>query len=298
MEISIIIPHKNSANLLERLLLSIPSSVQSQVIVVDDFSSDTEFSKVQALQKDYSFCLYKNEGKYGGGARNTGLKYATNEWILFADSDDFFLKNAGTVLREYEGALADIVFFRVESCYSDTLEPAYRDKHINLLFDNYIENCDEWLIRCRFTPPWSKLMKRKFIVKNNIRFEECEAGNDNWFSVKSGVLAENIQIAQKPLYCVTVSSGSITKTFSKGKFLSRLYSTLRVNRFLRSKSLGKYQLSILYYIGRSYKFGFVFFLKIICICISNGGNPFIGLSKIFKIRSQVALRESNTIIDK
>lgn len=298
MDVSIIIPHKNSANLLERLLSSIPSSIQAQTIVVDDNSDETELFKVQEMKKKYNFLLYKNEGTFGGGARNTGLKYATRDWVLFADSDDFFLEDAGILLQEYENSLADIVYFRVVSCYSDTLEPAYRDKHINSLFDSYLHNGDEWLIRCRFTPPWSKLLRRTFITQNKIMFEECEAGNDNWFSVNTGVRAYAIQVVQKPLYCVTVSSGSITKTFSMSKFLSRLYSTLRVNQYLRSNNLGKYQLSILYYIGRAYKFGFVFFLKTIYICILYGANPFIGYKKIFKIKKQVAFRECNTVIEK
>lgn len=298
MDISIIIPHKNSSNTLERLLLSIPSSIQSEVIVVDDNSNENELSKLQTLQNKFGFLLYKNEGLFAGGARNTGLKYATNKWILFADSDDFFLSDAGDLLQVFENSEKDIVYFKIASCFSDTLEPAYRDKHINALFDSYLTNDDEWLIRSRFTPPWSKLIKRDLIVQNNIKFEECEAGNDNWFSVNTGVLAKSIQIVQKPLYCVTVSSGSITKTFSKSKFLSRFYSTLRVNRFLRLNNLGRYQLSVLYYIGRSYKFGALYPLKILYICIIYGGNPFIGFNKIFKIKKQVALRESNTHIVK
>lgn len=42
MILSIIIPHKNSSALLERLLMSIPSNDEFEVIVVDDNSKKCE----------------------------------------------------------------------------------------------------------------------------------------------------------------------------------------------------------------------------------------------------------------
>lgn len=295
-DFSVIIPHKNSVRLIERLLKSIPQCV-SEIIVVDDNSTSKEKEKLVNVQKKFNFTLYENEGMFAGGARNTGIRHAHGKWLVFADSDDFFLENAETVFKKYVNEMADVIFFRVKSCHSDTLQPANRDKHINDIFDNYLTTQDEGLIRCRLTPPWSKMIKRDFVEKHQIWFEECEAGNDNWFSVNLGIQAQKIVVVQEPLYCVTISPGSITTIFSKSKFNSRFYSTLRVNQYMRKTGYGKYQLSVLYYIGKAYKFGIIYFLKVIIACFSYGANPLIGLGKITKTSYQIRLRENNIIVE-
>lgn len=79
---TLIIPHHNSSNLLNRLLKSVSIKLNMQIIVVDDNSTEKEYKLVQDLQQIYIFELYKNEGKTAGGARNTGIKYAKGQWLI------------------------------------------------------------------------------------------------------------------------------------------------------------------------------------------------------------------------
>ena len=53
MILSIIIPHKNSSALLERLLMSIPSNDEFEVIVVDDNSKKCEKEKAEDFFRRY-----------------------------------------------------------------------------------------------------------------------------------------------------------------------------------------------------------------------------------------------------
>lgn len=284
MNYSIIIPHYNSSILLERLLKSIPTNDKFQIIVVDDNSKNEEYKAIELLQSNYCFELYRNEGKTAGGARNTGLKYAKGKWILFADADDYFEPNMESMISKYLESDYDIVFFNVISRYSDTGEKGFRDAHINNLIKKVSQGESENLLRCCYLVPWGKLFRRSLIERHEISFEEIIAGNDVMFSAKCGVGASKITYNTSYLYCVTVTGGSITNIYTKDRFESRLMSIIRLNSFLRKNNYSKYQSSVLYFLGESYKYGIKFSFHIWWICLKNKCNPFIGLHKVFKIQ--------------
>lgn len=283
MIFSIIIPHKNSAILLLRLLKSIPSNNDYQIIVIDDNSNNETITEIKKIQKNINFELYKNEGNGAGGARNTGLKYANGKWLIFADADDFFLPSFAKLTKEHKNDDEEIIYFNVTSCYSDTLKKANRDEHINKLFSLYLKTHNKDILRCRYTPPWGKMIKKELVTREQIKFEECSAGNDNWFSVNTGLKAKNIKVINEYIYCVTSSSESITAYQTQEKFEARFHSTLRTNALLRKEHKEKYQLSVLYYLFQAYKWGIKYELKIISECIKNKANPFIGLDKILQV---------------
>ena len=151
---SIVIPHKNTASLLERLLDSIPWVLSPQVIVVDNNSSDEELQQVEMLRQRFDFLLCHSTGCGAGDARNVGLQQATGQWVLFADSDDYFMPEASNLISAHADDSADIVFFDVVSVYSETLEPAYRDRSVKLLFQRYHREHDNPdVFRCLYTNP-------------------------------------------------------------------------------------------------------------------------------------------------
>lgn len=98
---SIIIPHKNSAGLLQRCLDSIPQRDDIQIIIIDDNSLNIK--KLRDIEKKYSYVemIYTKEGRGAGYARNVGLKQIKGKWVLFADADDFYNKNAFSILDNY-----------------------------------------------------------------------------------------------------------------------------------------------------------------------------------------------------
>lgn len=89
---SIIIPHKNIPNLLQRCLASIPRREDIQIIIVDDKSDvvEVDFECFPGVGEQCVEVYFTKEGKGAGYARNVGLKYAKGKWLLFVDSDDFF----------------------------------------------------------------------------------------------------------------------------------------------------------------------------------------------------------------
>ena len=110
---SIIIPHKNIPDLLQRCLNSIPYRKNLQVIVVDD-NSDSDIVDFNNFPKwnypNYNV-FFTKEGKGAGYARNIGLRYAIGKWILFVDADDYVLPSIDTIFNEYILSDADIIYF-------------------------------------------------------------------------------------------------------------------------------------------------------------------------------------------
>jgi len=92
--LSIIIPHYNTPELLYKLIDSIPQSPDVQIIVVDD-NSNHHLQILTELQKKYcdlvQFYTNNTRRKGAGTCRNIGLQHADGKWILFADADDFFM---------------------------------------------------------------------------------------------------------------------------------------------------------------------------------------------------------------
>ena len=87
-KVSVIIPTLNRINTLQRAIDSvIAQSFESiEIIVVDNGSSD---GSVKMLKKYYPIVKLIHEHKSGVSAsRNKGIKYASNPWIAFLDSDD------------------------------------------------------------------------------------------------------------------------------------------------------------------------------------------------------------------
>lgn len=93
--ISVIIPLYNKEAIIERSLRSVLSQDYDdfEVVIVDDGSTDRSADIVRSI-KDDRIRLYSQENGGPSKARNTGVRYAKGEWIVFLDADDEFLPGA------------------------------------------------------------------------------------------------------------------------------------------------------------------------------------------------------------
>lgn len=211
---SIIIPHKNIPDLLQRCLDSIPRRDDVQIIVVDD-NSDADkvnFNNFPGLNDPHVEVIFgKNEnGRKGAGyARNLGLERAEGKWIVFADADDFFNPCFEEALDKYENDKNDIVFFKATSVDSDTFLPCDRGKNVNFPLAE-VQKTGNWDLIIKIAVPWGKFIKRNIVEENNIMFQETLYGNDVLFSVKLGTLDTKKIISDDEIYCITYRSDSLT----------------------------------------------------------------------------------------
>ena len=118
--ISIIVPVYNSVSTLSRCVDSILNQTVSdwELLLIDDGSID-ESSKIcdEYAVKDKRIKVLHKENGGVSSARNAGIKLAKGDWIIFLDSDDYFLFDALKVLLEAalkNGTLVSAANFYVE----------------------------------------------------------------------------------------------------------------------------------------------------------------------------------------
>jgi len=94
--VSIIIPLYNAANYIESCLTSVVKQTYTnlQVIIVNDGSTDDSLTIVsQFIRDDSRFTLVNQDNTGCSAAKNTGLQYATGDFIQYLDADDILSEN-------------------------------------------------------------------------------------------------------------------------------------------------------------------------------------------------------------
>ncbi len=225
---TIIIPHYNIPNLLRRCLSSIPLNKQIQVIIVDDCSPVNAQKDLENIKKEFTSFEYYTTIKNGGSgkARNIGLSKAKGQYIIFVDADDILCNNAFEIWEQSVNPKSEIIYFLFDCKKEDTLYPSHhmdkRNNSIKRLSKNP-KQLEKWL-RYTYTEPWGKIFNHYFIKKNSIQFQETIVANDYMFSIKTGLLAKNIEFIEKPFYCYLIRNNSLSNNQlqNKDKILSRL----------------------------------------------------------------------------
>lgn len=240
-DISVVIPHFNSWESLERLMNTLPLSRNIEVLIIDD-KSNLDPYKYEVLKSKYNYenvHFYKNMTniKGAGVCRNIGIKHSKGRWFLFADSDDFFVQDFYEKLLPYLKSKSDIIFFNPTSLDEQTKEISDRHIEYSKLVKNYINNYNEKneaLLRYQFFVPWSKLIKQNLVKENSISFEEVIASNDIMFSTAVGYKAKSIVASLDTIYSVTKSKGSLTTKINEEIFDVRLEVLINYYKYLKN----------------------------------------------------------------
>lgn len=209
---SFIIPHKNTPDLLQKCLDSIPRRDDVQIVVVDDNSDadKVDFSKFPGLYDPAVEVLLTKEGRGAGYARNIALQHAVGTWLVFADADDFFTEAIDALLDEYMESDSDVVFFKNVSVKVPGGEASLRGSALNRRVDLALQTGD-FTLAMLYSCPWQKLIKRELIISNGILFNEVLWGNDVVFMGRVAACAKTFSASTEVAYCVTESDKSLVK---------------------------------------------------------------------------------------
>lgn len=246
---SIIIPHKNSPDLLRRCLDSIPHREDIQIIVVDDNSdsSKVDFAHFPGMNESNTEVYFTKEGRGAGYARNVGLKYAKGKWLLFADADDYFAEGYLSCLDDYKDSSYDIVYFVTTSIYPETGEIAMRHEWNQNCIEEALSHDNYNLLKYKNTSPVAKIVRNSLVQQKNIRFDEVVAANDAMFSIKTAFYANMVMADRRIVYVITVRKGSLEYTISKKILLCRIGVDYAMNRFFKENGI-KEHVRVLRYI--------------------------------------------------
>jgi len=284
IKLDIIIPHHNTPHLLQRCIDSIPDREDVQIYIVDDNSDSkiVDFEKFPGKDRANAHIFFTKEGRGAGYARNVGLQYAKGDWLLFADSDDFFVPDFYRIVSRYFNSDSEMVLFKAQSVDSETLEPSNRNENINRRVDECLAgkiSGKEASIKVQ--SPWCRLIRRNFVERNKIRFDEVMACNDAMFCTKATCLATSIEACSEPIYVVTYRQGSLwnSRKNNPRNHLIRLEVQIRRNNYVRP--YGFKPLPIIGYVVKSLNINFVTFIKALWITISKGA-LFQGITHYFR----------------
>lgn len=187
-----------------------------ELILVDDGSPDQcpllcdNFAK-----KNHRVIVVHKENGGLSSARNEGLRHASGEYIVYLDSDDYFLDTHSlSKIAEKTIKYPDLIIYKTAMCRTNGVIT-----YPNMSFSFNSEKCsvDEMVAITvkgeEFqTSAWSKAVRREFLVSNKIEFTEKLLGEDiDWYLAvikKAGSYA----IVDDYLYVYRSREGSITKT--------------------------------------------------------------------------------------
>ncbi len=165
---SIIIPVYNVEEYIEKCLESVKNQTYKdyEVIIVNDGTKDNSME----IAEKYPFTIISQENQGLSVARNTGVKHATGEYILFLDSDDYLEKDT---LKEIEKSLSnnpDIVRFQIKEVYEDKKEISYSEKSFT---GKNGEEAFEEIVKYHFIEnAWCYAIKRKYYEKEKFSFKK------------------------------------------------------------------------------------------------------------------------------
>ena len=200
---SVIIPCRDTFDLLAKAVKSVPDREDIQIIIVDNSTTPLSVENVPPKNSAELFLAYSDPDLGAGHARNVGLNYVKGQWILFLDADDFFSPKAFDAFDKYLTSNYDIVYFSADSIRLKDGGQSSRHESIHRYIQGYRRTGNEDLLRYRFVNPIAKMMKASFVLGSGIKFDEVKASNDMMFSIRTGHAANTITADPTPVYIIT-----------------------------------------------------------------------------------------------
>lgn len=166
-----------------------------ELIVVDDCSTDSTVEIVKNMQNE-KIEIYsgtKNSGT-AGATRNIAIDKAKGEYIIFLDGDDSLydentLKNINEIV---DSNIYDVIYLGYESVGADG--SSYR-------LSNSENSTREQRLLCDTSfSVSSKCWNVDFLRRNNLRFKEGMYYEDELFSIKANILAQNTTFKEIPIF--------------------------------------------------------------------------------------------------
>ena len=218
--ISVIIPIYHVEDVMDRCIESVVTQTYPnlEIILVDDGSNDNCSVKCDNWKnRDKRIKVIHQKNKGLSGARNSGLKIATGNYILYVDSDDFLEKEACEKLIKVmiQHPEVDIV---VGGCREIKGNNISLQVHTNLESGRVYSSKDyvkksilqnEW-----YAPAWLNLYNRKFLLENNLFYKEGRIYEDMQMLPRLFLAAQKVVYLNYIFYNYVIRENSITTTYN------------------------------------------------------------------------------------
>ncbi len=215
-KLSFIIPMYNAEQYIIRCITALKNQDkklldQCEFIFVDDASKDNSAEMVKREMPE-AIVIKHTENKRQGGARNTGLRHATGEYVWFVDVDDEIAKNSlSHFFNITKNDNFDAVFFG-----AITVDES--GKYISKTYftcGKTLSSGVDFLLSHKKPRGPIFIFNRNFLLKNKIFFEEHVLFEDSGFQTLVMLSAKRIIFIPEIFYIahhiLSSSSNPITK---------------------------------------------------------------------------------------
>lgn len=199
-----------------------------QIVIIDDGSPDDSLDVARDLTRNRNnVTIISQQNKGLGGARNTGIDNSQAEYLLFLDSDDWYVPNSlRTLLEIAEKHRPDILEFGAQAI---GLDGSIKASHA------YSTDRSMTGIRYKNTiggipSACNKLYNRSFIERHGLRFREKIYTEDFEFNTRAFFFAEKVMATPHLVAQFLQNPDSITRTTGlsqKRKYVSDFKDIIR-----------------------------------------------------------------------
>lgn len=236
-DVSIIIPVYNVEKYVGKCIESAinqHTNFMYEVIIVDDGSTDRSGKICDSYKEKFdNIKIIHKENEGLGYARNTGIDIASGDYIMFLDSDDWYLPNtverAFTICETYN---CDIGCFQYIRTRDREYEYDVASKKIGIEIYNKNRVIYEYITslnRCACT----KIYKRN--IFNEERFSDTPLHEDSWSMHLFLDRCDRVAVTDEVLYIQYVRNESLTTTSFSSKNLLQLEVGERLIQFCKAK---------------------------------------------------------------
>ena len=237
IKLSIIVPVYNVEKYVSRCIDSILNQEYRNIelILIDDGSTDESGAICDSYKNDSRVRVFHQKNKGVSSARNLGIEVSEGEYLIFADADDWFAKNAFSEII-YNCDDADLVMFgaynyteHLDGEYILTERYSFSKKLPYGVTDVYADIFGKSVVL------WNKMIKREVIL--DLRFDVNKSyGEDADFLCKVlGKVSSAYVIPKNLYYYYNNRRGNVVSARVDGRSLELIENTKEIYDILAKK---------------------------------------------------------------
>ena len=229
MKLSIIIPVYNREAYVEETLQSIVSqtghSLDYEIIVVDDGSTDNSVARCEEMAKRYpAIRIVRQQNSGPGAARNNGLEHARGEYVWLVDSDDWMEQGALACLEPHLNQGFDAITFAA----ADKRNGEKCRRIFNQSLDGQVMSGRELMARqihCGFLSLWFRfsvclwhnVYRRAVLEQHHLQLAEYSLVDDFDFAPRVFHCLKRVLVLNDILYLIRQTPNSLSRSANPKK---------------------------------------------------------------------------------
>ena len=238
--LSIIIPMYDASSHLPSLfktLEKVLNKVDIEILLINDGSGDNTLALATAIAAQYSNVILLNKANGGAAsARNAGIRAANGEYIAFLDADDRMdFEKLLLLLAKTREQTLDICAFDLR--YIDTVSEQKGEGLIHPIAYNTI-NTGQFYLTQGYQPSsiCVFLVKRAFIVDNDLFFQEGITHEDVELSFRWMLQAQKVMFTKEVIYFYYQNPGSVTNQLTAEKKKAYLLDEVTIAALMKAEA--------------------------------------------------------------